>query len=97
MNNIYFSFINKWDYIYIKDNVKAKLKKSLFYNFMKYIKFDKAVIFYNQNLINQLEINDEEFEIIISDFISKENIEIEIVKISDDNNSDSFFEEIYDR
>ena len=96
MNNIYFSFINKWDYIYIKDNGEAKLKKSLFYNFMKYTNFNKAVIFYNQSLINQLEITDEEFEITISDFISKENIEIEIVKISDDNNSDSFFEEIYD-
>lgn len=96
MGNIYFSFINKWDYIYIKNNDEANLKKSLFYNFMKYTKFDKAVIFYNQNLINQLEINDDNFEKTIKEFISNENIETDIVKISDDNNSDSFFEEIYD-
>ena len=95
MGNIYFSFINKWDYIYIKNNDEANLKKSLFYNFMKYTKFDKAVIFYNQNLINQLEINDDSFEKTIKEFISNENIETEIVKISDDNNSDSFFNEIY--
>lgn len=94
MQKIYFTFISENDFF--------DLNNSLFLNFMKAnVAFDKAIVFYNDELIDRISekevIDAKGFEDKINDVIKNElpDILVKIIKISGENNSDSFFSSIY--